>query len=96
MRMGMTLEEKIEDILREDLVLSTDAGQPYIKFDDVAIDKIFDLIKEETVRARIDELKRLWNSTQPDLVPQGAEPNDMSEELHGRIPQLQAELEGLK
>lgn len=93
MRMGMTLEEKIEDILREDLVLSTDAGQPYIKFDDVAIDKIFDLIKEETVRARIDELKRLWNSTQPDLVPQGAEPNDMSDRLHERIKTLTKESE---
>ena len=40
--------------------------------------------------ARIDELKQLWNSTQPDIVPEGAKANDMSEELHKRIAELQS------
>lgn len=42
--------------------------------------------------ARIDELKQLWNSTQPDIVPEGAKANDMSEELHKRIEKLRSEL----
>ena len=40
--------------------------------------------------ARIDELKQLWNSTQPDIVPEGAKANDMSEQLHKRIADLQS------
>ena len=42
--------------------------------------------------ARIDELKQLWNNTQPDIVPDGVEANDMSEELHKRIEKLRSEL----
>ena len=42
--------------------------------------------------ARIDELKQLWNSTQPDIVPDGVEANDMSEALHKRIEKLRSEL----
>ena len=42
--------------------------------------------------ARIDELKQLWNSTQPDIAPDGVEGNDMSEELHKRIEKLSGEL----
>jgi hypothetical protein len=42
------------------------------------------------VEARIDELKQLWNSTQPDIVPEGAKANDMSEQLHKRIAELQS------
>lgn len=42
--------------------------------------------------ARIDELKQLWNSTQSDIVPDGVEANDMSEELHKRIEKLRSEL----
>ena len=43
-------------------------------------------------RARQDELKQLWNSTQPDIVPDGVEANDMSEALHKRIEKLRSEL----
>ena len=42
--------------------------------------------------ARIDELKQLWNNTQSDIVPDGVEANDMSEELHKRIEKLRSEL----
>ena len=42
--------------------------------------------------ARIDELKQLWNSTQPDIVPDGIPANDMSEALHKRIEKLRSEL----
>lgn len=83
--MGMTLEEKIEDILREDLVLSTDGGQPYIKFDDVAIDKIFDLIKEEKK-----------NGFYMACGVCGIERDRVDELYEKCIAQLQAELEGLK
>lgn len=41
-------------------------------------------------RARVDELKQLWNDTQPDIVPEGAKANDMSERLHERIAELQS------
>lgn len=57
---------------------------------------IMDLIDQHTKtmceRARQDELKQLWNSTQPDIVPDGVEANDMSEELHKRIEKLRSEL----
>ena len=42
--------------------------------------------------ARIDELEQLWNSTQPDIVPDGIPANDMSEALHKRIEKLRSEL----
>ena len=42
--------------------------------------------------ARIDELKQLWNSTQPDIVPDGVPANDMSEALHKRIEKLRSKL----
>ena len=50
------------------------------------------LLSQLTTQARIDELKQLWNSTQPDIVPDGVEANDMSEELHKRIEKLRSEL----
>ena len=47
--------------------------------------------RDRAVReARLDELKQLWNSTQPDIVPEGAKANDMSEQLHKRIAELQS------
>lgn len=46
--------------------------------------------------ARIDELKQLWNNTQPDIVPDGVEANDMSEELHKRIAELSQALKELE
>lgn len=49
--------------------------------------------RDRAVReARLDELKQLWNSTQPDIVPDGVEANDMSEALHKRIEKLRSEL----
>ena len=49
--------------------------------------------RDRAVReARIDELEQLWNSTQPDIVPDGIPANDMSEALHKRIEKLRSEL----
>jgi len=49
--------------------------------------------RDRAVReARLDELKQLWNSTQPDIVPDGIPANDMSEALHKRIEKLRSEL----
>ena len=46
--------------------------------------------------ARIDELKQLWNSTQPDIAPENAPAEDMSEELHKRIAELSQALKELE
>lgn len=49
--------------------------------------------RDRAVReARLDELEQLWNSTQPDIVPDGVEANDMSEALHKRIEKLRSKL----
>ena len=49
--------------------------------------------RDRAVReARLDELEQLWNSTQPDIVPDGIPANDMSEALHKRIEKLRSEL----
>ena len=50
------------------------------------------LLSQLTTQARIDELKQLWNSTQPDIAPENAPAEDMSEELHKRIEKLRSEL----
>jgi hypothetical protein len=50
------------------------------------------LLSQLTTQARIDELEQLWNSTQPDIVPDGIPANDMSEALHKRIEKLRSEL----
>ena len=90
-----------EDELRTQLILLNVEflhGVP-VKLPPAAIDEIMQLIKARDtahkkelelakIEARIDELRSLWNSTQPDIVPQGAQPNDMSEQLHKRIAQL--------
>lgn len=59
------------------------------------VDKVIDLIDQHTKtmceRARQDELKQLWNSTQSDIVPDGIPANDMSEALHKRIEKLRSE-----
>ena len=49
-------------------------------------------IMQLITQARIDELEQLWNSTQPDIVPDGIPANDMSEALHKRIEKLRSEL----
>ena len=63
---------------------------------DNQVDAILNLIDQHTKtmceRARQDELKQLWNSTQSYIVPDGVEANDMSEELHKRIEKLRSEL----
>lgn len=40
-------------------------------------------------QARADQLKKLWNATQHDIVPEGTPPRDMSEELHKMIKELE-------
>lgn len=47
--------------------------------------------EKELVEARINELKQLWNNTQPDTMPEGVKPYDMSDELHKRIAELKGE-----
>ncbi len=45
--------------------------------------------RERAVKeARLDELKQLWNNTQPEIVPEGVVAHDMSAEIHNRIAQL--------
>ena len=52
-----TIEQKISDIIASYLVLATDNGQPYIQYDDTAVDKITNLISDQVARARIEETK---------------------------------------
>jgi hypothetical protein len=52
---------------------------------DEAEQSIQQLIKQ----ARADQLKKLWNATQHDIVPEGTPPRDMSEELHKMIKELE-------
>lgn len=76
-----TLKKQIQQVLKDTHCWVTDeCGKN-------AVEAIQSLINE----ARIDELKQLWNSTQPDIVPEGVEANDMSEELHKRIEKLRSE-----
>ena len=91
----MTLEEKLDKLVLD--LIYTGSMLPKGKTIGTSMfpehkQAILNLITEETAKARLDELKQLWNSTQPDLVPQGVKPNDMSDELHQRVNQLQAEL----
>lgn len=45
--------------------------------------------RERAVKeARLDELKQLWNNTQPEIVPEGVVAHDMSEALHKRMKKL--------
>lgn len=49
-----TIEQKISDIIASYLVLATDNGQPYIQYDDTAVDKITNLISDQVAKARIE------------------------------------------
>lgn len=59
------------------------------KYGEDVIDEILQLIEQVCNESRKDELKQLWNDTQPDIVPEGAKPNDMSDRLHERIKELE-------
>jgi hypothetical protein len=59
-----------------------------------SVENIFDLITAERakweVEARIDELKQMWNKTQPDIIPFGSESTtDEAEYLSKRIKELE-------
>ena len=56
----MNIDDKLDEILRNDIVIATDNGQPYIKYADEAKKAIKQLITE----ARIDELNRLDHNKQ--------------------------------
>jgi hypothetical protein len=59
---------------------------------DNQVDAILNLIDQHTKtmceRARLDELKQLWNNTQSEIVPEGVVAHDMSEALHKRMKKL--------
>ena len=87
-----------EELKRQIIEKTILTGQKFMKTkileDWTLSNDIMDLIDQHTKtmceRARQDELKQLWNSTQPDIVPEGAKANDMSEQLHKRIAELQS------
>ncbi|MBP9839982.1 MAG: hypothetical protein KBC44_03350 [Candidatus Pacebacteria bacterium] len=63
------------------------------RIDKTYIKAIFQHSQQEQERvvkqARADQLKKLWNATQHDIVPEGTPPRDMSEELHKMIKELE-------
>ena len=89
-----------EELKRQIIEKTILTGQKFMKTkileDWTLSNDIMDLIDQHTKtmceRARQDELKQLWNSTQPDIVPDGIPANDMSEALHKRIEKLRSEL----
>ena len=54
-----------------------------------SIDEARQSIQQLIKQARADQLKKLWNATQHDIVPEGTPPRDMSEELHKMIKELE-------
>ena len=52
--------------------------------------EVMEDIQQLIKQARADQLKKLWNATQHDIVPEGTPPRDMSEELHKMIKELEA------
>ena len=88
-----------EELKRQIIEKTILTGQKFMKTkileDWTLSNDIMDLIDQHTKtmceRARQDELKQLWNSTQPDIVPDGIPANDMSEALHKRIEKLRSE-----
>ncbi len=89
-----------EELKRQIIEKTILTGQKFMKTkileDWTLSNDIMDLIDQHTKtmceRARQDELKQLWNSTQSDIVPENAPAEDMSEELHKRIEKLRSEL----
>ena len=79
-----TIEQKISDIIASYLVLATDNGQPYIQYDDTAVDKITNLISDQVAKARIDELERYTDAGASNL------------EIYERIDELKDTLNGVK
>ena len=88
-----------EELKRQIIEKTILTGQKFMKTkileDWTLSNDIMDLIDQHTKtmceRARQDELKMLWNSTQSDIVPDGIPANDMSEALHKRIEKLRSE-----
>ena len=88
-----------EELKRQIIEKTILTGQKFMKTkileDWTLSNDIMDLIDQHTKtmceRARQDELEQLWNSTQPDIVPDGIPANDMSEALHKRIEKLRSE-----
>jgi len=62
-----------------------------IKLPDINRSEIIALIRSEIRQAQADILKQLWNTTQPDLIPEGVPAIDMSEELHRLVAELTKE-----
>lgn len=95
-----TLEEVLKTIIDNyiertaDLVVEDGknfGNKHFLKIDmQVSIEQLIKEEQERTVKqARADQLKKLWNATQHDIVPEGTPPRDMSEELHKMIKELE-------
>lgn len=46
-------------------------------------------IKHLILQARIDECRTFWNKTQPDIIPEGVEPNAVGMVIKNRLWELE-------
>ena len=88
-----TLKEEIDTWIRQAYVNgSLDVNNPEPQGSDVCTELVWEAVLKDRERAvkeaRLDELKQLWNNTQPEIVPEGVVAHDMSAEIHNRIAQL--------
>lgn len=56
---------------------------------DVLYPKITEYFTAREIEARVSECKKLWNATQPSIVPQGTEPDYTAKTLIKRLEQLE-------
>ena len=49
------------------------------------------LLSQSERKARIEELKLLWNTTQPDIIPEGVEPNEVGIIIKNRLSALEGD-----
>jgi hypothetical protein len=59
----------------------------------VQLDVAKSVLHQQTIQAQIEELKLIWNKTQPDLVPEGWEPEtEEGKYILKRIAELEQQL----
>ncbi len=82
------LQEAIEAILLEHNDWTAENGGIAINLKECA-QSLLTLITQSNIEARLEELKKLWNATQPDITPEGTKPYYPGELIQKRIKALQ-------
>lgn len=92
-----TFDTKLDGVLLDLVheISSIRVGKTFapIDYTEPAKQAIIALVHKREVLARVNILKQLWNTTQPDLIPEGVPALDMSEELHRLVAELTKSIE---